>query len=137
MDLREEVIEYAKRFIGVAYVYSGNNPLTGMDCSGLVCECLRAFGLIGFREDLTAQSLSERFKKLPPSINRGCLLFFGASWSSVSHVAISLGDGIMIEAGGGDSTTTNVSLAAKRNAFVRIRRIASRGDLLGGLNIFV
>lgn len=125
--------DYALQFVGTPYKYSGNNPVDGLDCSGLVCELLRSIGMIGAHEDLSAQQLYERLKKQDPVINLrtfGAIAFFGKSLTEITHVAFVLGGGRLIEAGGGDRLTLTRDDAAKKNAFVRIRPIEFRSDLL-------
>ena len=127
-----KISDYAKSFIGVPYIYGGNNPIVGMDCSGLVCECLKAVGILSSHSDFTAQGLYEHFVNIGyPEFAKSdadFILFFGSSRSKISHVAIGIDDKLMIESGGGDSLTTTIEAAKKLNAFVRIRPI--RKDLI-------
>lgn len=133
--MMSEFIEYSRSFLGVPYVFGGNNRLTGLDCSGFVCELLRSVGVVGAFEDLSAQGLW--LKQMPTySLNRvpsvaGTLLFFGKSNSEITHVALQLTELLMIEAGGGDHTTTTVGEAIKRSAMVRMRPIRFRQDYIG------
>jgi len=39
------VVKYAKRFLGVPYVYGGSTPRSGFDCSGLVRYVYSHFGV--------------------------------------------------------------------------------------------
>lgn len=130
--------EYLKSFIGVPYVYGGNNPLTGFDCSGAIMEGLKAFGLA--RGDMTAQQIyNDLVIKRPETkiIDADCLLFFGKSKSMIDHIALTLTSNprLMIEAGGGDDTTDSIESAKKRNAFVRIRPMSSRRDFLTAIKL--
>lgn len=132
------MLDYAMRFLGVPYVYGGNNPITGMDCSGFVCECLKSIGAIGSHCDYSARELFKLLKesqvgKSSRQVERGCILFFGKNTSIISHVGIAINDKIMIESGGGDAGTISKEKAAICNAFVRIRPI--RNDLVGILKI--
>lgn len=129
-----DISDYAKAFICTPYIYGGNVPFLGMDCSGLVSEILKAFGILRFHEDLTAQELFLRLGKVAPvsTGEEGCILFFGVG-GRVSHVAYQLSPALMIEAGGGDSSTQTIEIAAQRSAFVRIRPILSRKDLIGAI----
>ncbi len=138
-------LAYAERFIGTAYHFGtapggGDDPVAGYDCSGLVTEVLRATGDLAYGERLNAQGLHDRFKKksVRPvgAILPGDLLFFGKGLTGIYHVAIAHGSGRMIEAGGGDSATTNDAQAAARNAFVRIRPIAMHRDLVAVVRIW-
>jgi hypothetical protein len=66
-------------------------------------------------------------------VKRGSILFFGKNVTTISHIAISINDKLMIESGGGDAGTISKEKAALCNAFVRIRPI--RSDLVGIIEI--
>lgn len=134
--MMEAVISYLLLFVGTPYIWGGNNPLKGFDCSGLICEGLRSIGAI--KADLGSQELFNHFKGkvgVRSQLARGSLLFFGASQNQISHIAMALDDKIMIEAGGGDRTCLTINDALIKNAFVRIRPINNRSDLVATLKI--
>jgi cell wall-associated NlpC family hydrolase len=60
----------------------------------------------------------------------GSLSFYGKSRALVDHVGICLDNHLMIEAGGGDHTTTTLTEATAKGAFVRMRPIQYRRDFL-------
>jgi cell wall-associated NlpC family hydrolase len=135
MTEMDRLIDYAYSFLGTPYVYGGNNRLTGMDCSGFVCEILRSVGLVGNADDLSAQVLYDKLAPLgikDPNTNddRGRLWFFGASIYAVTHVAFQVDNYRIIESGGGDHTTTALEIAKTRGAMVRIRPTTYRKDWL-------
>jgi len=131
-------LEYAWSFLGTPYKWAGDDPIEGIDCSGLVIECLRAVGKYPHKQDSTANGLFENFawlEKHVTSAEAGCLVFFGKP-SAVTHVAICLSHEVMIEAGGGGSTTLTEEIAAKQNAFVKMSPIKRRSDIVGFINPF-
>ena len=91
-----ELVENAKELIGVKYVWGGNTPAQGLDCSGLLYYIQKKAGSeVG---DMTASEYS----KLGMKIANGCqkagdFLFFGRP---VTHCAIYVGNGYMIESRG-------------------------------------
>jgi len=112
------------------YIFGGNDPTFGVDCSGFAIRMYRTmgYGMV----DMTAQSMHDELKhRFRSGIRRGGLLFFGDTQHKITHVAISLGDGTMLEAGGGDRTTTSEEKARKIGARVRISNI--RSDLVAAL----
>jgi cell wall-associated NlpC family hydrolase len=125
--------DYARSFLGKNYLWGGDNPIEGLDCSGYVCELLRAFGFIG-KHDFTAQSLYNIFsspdKGFATSPALGCLAFYGKSNKAITHVAMCLDRDFIIESGGGGSSTTSLHKAAKQDAFIRIRPRNHRKDLV-------
>ena len=123
---------YALSFVGLPYIYGGNNPVVGLDCSGLVCEILKSVGAIGGKEDLSAQQLFDRFQHSGRwnSYGAGSLVFFGKSVTDISHVAVMIDRFRIVEAGSGDPTVLTVDDAIKKNAFVRVREITNRKDLV-------
>ena len=131
----EAVLAYASSFLHTPYKWGGNNALTGIDCSGFICEILRAGGLLKNSEDMTAQDMYSIFSKPGRGLacvqgHPGCLVFYGKSLTEISHVALCLTPTRIIEAGGGDSKTKTLDDAKARGAFVRVRRIDYRGDFL-------
>jgi cell wall-associated NlpC family hydrolase len=126
------LLAYAMRFVGVPYKWGGDDPLLGIDCSGLVLELLKSQGLVPKSFDTTAQGLYKKYESVKVfKASFGALVFFGADTSKITHVGFALDNKVMIEAGGGDSTTVNLLAAAEKNAFVKIRPILSRSDLVG------
>lgn len=126
----EHLDTLAAAYIGLPYIWGGNTPLPGFDCSGLTCEILRAHGLIG-REDYGASALFDKYKANQTTrYARGCLAFYGKNLASVSHVAVLLSPTTILEAGGGNSECVSVEAATKKGACVRIRPIKHRSDLL-------
>jgi cell wall-associated NlpC family hydrolase len=89
-----DVVDEARKYLGVPYLWGGTDPRRGMDCSGLV---QLVYGNLGV--DLPRVSY-EQAKAGRPVANLaaaqpGDLLAFG---SPVHHIAIYIGNGKMIEA---------------------------------------
>lgn len=127
----QDFLRYAEHFMGVPYIWGGHYPGTGFDCSGFICEVLRSIGLVGDQEHLTALNLYDRFavKSLfnaPPVA--GDLIFYGRSADAIRHVALVTSPYTIIECGGGDQSTTSISLASSIGACVRKRGINHRAD---------
>jgi Cell wall-associated hydrolases (invasion-associated proteins) len=132
------ISEYAQKFIGRPYVWGGDGSGKcggGFDCSGLVLECLWAFGVLP-KGDMTAQGIYKALKKKSwKKVAKGGekdadVLFFGKDVEHITHVAMCIGDGLMVEAGGGTSKCTS---AATSTGMVWIRPIAWRNNLVAAL----
>lgn len=88
------VIDYAKSFIGVPYVWGGSTP-AGFDCSGFVQYVYAAFGKSLPRVTTSQENCGT---VIPVSqAQPGDLLFWGSKGSTY-HVAISLGGSSYIHA---------------------------------------
>jgi len=121
MTAKELAIHYAWQFIGVPYEWGGDNA-QGLDCSGFVGVILRAVGLIGNREDLTASGIYTRFSyAMTEKPKAGNLVLYGSSFKDITHIGFMVSDLHILEAGGGGSKTTDIQKADDHNAFVRAR----------------
>jgi len=120
---------YALALLGKPYKWGGNNAITGFDCSGFVLELLRAGG--HNLPDMSSQKIFDHFKNGQWNVyGLGSLAFYGKDAASITHVAFLLNEYQMVEAGGGNSSTVNLTEAAARNATVRIRTVKFRRDLV-------
>lgn len=129
-DSRGVFVSYLERFIGLPYLWGGDDPMAGFDCSGLVVEGLKAVGIVSNASDWTAHDLFTLFvSKIVTEPSRGCLVFFGKD-GTVRHVGVCVDGRRMIESGGGGSRTQTLQDAMSQNAFVRVRPINMRGDLV-------
>jgi len=126
---------YIMSFLGTPYIWAGDDPIRGFDCSGFAVEILQAAGAIPHRTDFSSQGLYNLFKhqqvvgKLEPQFLD--LVFYGKGSEKVSHVAIFLGDDKIVEASGGGRGTTDEEIAALQNAFIRVRPWHYRSDVVG------
>jgi len=128
------VKEYIENYLGVPYLFGGQTPF-GFDCSGLIVEAFRAIGLLDNKFDTTAQGLYAIFSGIHRGMGMhdgelGALVFFGKNKTNIEHVGFCINALYMYEAGGGNSSVTDTDTAKNKNAFVRMRPIKSRGDLV-------
>ena len=95
-SIGEQVVAYAKQFLGTPYVYGGNGP-NCFDCSGFTKYVYAHFGVTLNRTatDQLANGTAVSKSQLQP----GDLVFFRANTTKpVSHVGIYIGGGQFIHA---------------------------------------
>lgn len=93
---RKSIVDYALNFVGNRYVFGGNDPHTGVDCSGFSRYVLSHAG--GVNLERTAASQSHDGKVISISeAQPGDLIFYGSS-KYINHVAIYMGDGKVVHA---------------------------------------
>ena len=97
-DLRQQVVNYAKSFLGVRYVYGGSTP-KGFDCSGFTKYVFDHFDISLQRTSAKQYSTSvTKIKKA--DLRPGDLVFFStkSGSSTVGHVGIYIGNNNFIHA---------------------------------------
>ena len=124
--------QYAMSFVGIPYKYGGKTPMSGFDCSGLVSEVLKAARILAPHDELNAQQI---FDKISTEgswnvLKAGSLAFYGTDNKHIDHVVFLVDTDTAIGASGGDSTTILVEDAKSRQAFVKMRNVNYRKDLI-------
>lgn len=109
-DVRVDLVNYALQFVGNPYVWGGTSLTNGADCSGFVLSIYAKYG-VSLPHSSKAQAgygTSVSASEAKP----GDLFFYG-SGSSISHVAIYIGNGQIVHA---SSKKTGIKVS---NAFYR------------------
>lgn len=94
-DIRVELCEFAKQYVGNPYVWGGTSLTKGADCSGFVLAVFKEYGIslphysVAQSKEGTAIDVSE---VLP-----GDLIFY-SNGSTINHVAIYIGNGQVVHA---------------------------------------
>jgi cell wall-associated NlpC family hydrolase len=130
------LIFYSLSFIGVPYKYSGESPMEGMDCSAFVQEILKSAGAHPKPGvDLTAQGLYDALESSASSgvHQPGAIAFFGKNVLNITHVGFMIDSYRMVEAGGGGSRVVDLKSACENKAYIRVRPIKNRSDLVAVL----
>lgn len=94
-DVRVDVCQYAKEFLGNPYVWGGTSLTKGADCSGFVLSVFKKYG-VSLPHSSVAQSNSGTSIKVSEA-QPGDLIFYG-NGRSINHVAIYIGGGQVIHA---------------------------------------
>lgn len=95
-DVRVDLVEYAKQFLGNPYVWGGTSLTKGADCSGFV---LSVFKKYGFDLPHHSGSQAKQGTKISASdLLPGDLVFYTNSKGTINHVAIYIGGGQVIHA---------------------------------------
>jgi hypothetical protein len=120
--LREDLINTAKRYIGVAYQWGGNSSSKGFDCSGLTMVVYQLNGL-----ELPRSSKEQWVVGTPvgrSQLLKGDLVFFATSGGkSVSHVGIYLGDNQFLHA---PSKGSKIRISSLSNTYFSSRYLGAR-----------
>lgn len=82
--LRNQIVEYAKQFIGVKYVWAGSDE-NGFDCSGYTSYVMKKYGIILSRtaSGQLAESKEIKFEQA----QKADLVFFGSD-GKITHVGL-------------------------------------------------
>ncbi len=122
---RTQVLNMARKYIGVPYVYGGESP-RGFDCSGYTKY---VFGRLGIK---LPHSSRRQFKMLRPTskLRPGDLVFYRTYTPNVSHVGIYVGGNRFLHA---PSTGKRVRYTNMRYRYWR-KRYAGARTVFKGVN---
>jgi hypothetical protein len=119
----DQVVTEARRYLGVPYVWGGTNPDKGLDCSGLVQLVYKNLGVelprVSYQQATAGTAVTGGLANAKP----GDLLAFN---SPVTHIAIYIGDGKMIEA---PRPGRNVQVSDVYATPTAIRRVIPEGGV--------
>jgi len=123
--LQIRIIEYARKFLGVHYVWGGSNKY-GFDCSGLVLYVYKNFG-INLPHKASMQARLGSYVKRS-ELCAGDLIFFDTNGGhdDITHVGIYMGDNIFIHASSAASNGKKVALSRLEGFYERAYMTARR-----------
>ncbi len=94
--LRQKVVDYALSFVGGPYRYGGNDPRTGVDCSGFTRFVLGNAAGISLPRSSGSQA-TQGIPVSPDQMQPGDLLFYSGG-GGINHVAMYIGSGKVVHA---------------------------------------
>lgn len=94
-ELREEIVDYALKFVGNPYVYGGTSLTNGTDCSGFTMSVYKNFGITINRVSRDQVDSGTVIKR--SELQKGDLVFYG-SGGRINHVAMYMGNGKVVHA---------------------------------------
>ena len=112
-----EIVEYAKEFLGVPYVYGGASP-SGFDCSGFTMYVFDHFGIsmghgaqMQSREGSAVKADKSSKSSLLNNLEVGDLVFFldYETMDEIGHCGIYIGDGNFIHASSGSGYCVKIN----------------------------
>lgn len=129
-----DIVKYAQQFLGTPYVWGGNSLTSGVDCSGLVSQVYKHFGISVARTtyDQIGQGRAIGMNDLQP----GDMVFFDTEKdiAGPDHVGLYIGNGKFIEAPrpGKSVQISDLRSGYYQDTFMGARRVS--GIVGGGPN---
>ncbi len=120
-----EVISYAKQFLGTPYVWGGTDLEKGVDCSGYVFAVMQKFGVTLNRNSasMTSNGVPVKKSELAP----GDLVFFDTDRNGgISHVGIYIGNDQYIHSSSGNKSgviISDITDSYSQTTYVTARRV--------------
>ena len=118
LPLANQVVEFAKQFVGNPYVYGGTSLTNGADCSGFVQSVLANFGI-----SVNRSAYDQLYNGVPVPINNmqpGDIVLYGYN-GVVSHASLYIGNNQIVHAMNSDSGI--VITSATIMPIVAVRRV--------------
>ena len=119
-----DVVEFAKKYLGYKYVAGGSSPSTGFDCSGFTTYVYKHFGISLNRSsrDQIKNGVAVSKNNLQPG---DILIFNGSSNTSIGHVGIYVGGNDFIHAANSREGVIITSLSSSyyQKRYVGARRV--------------
>jgi len=120
------VLGTAESYLGQKYVYGGDIPGTGFDCSGFVQY---VFGQHGLDLPRTSRQQAHAGRALPrraATLQPGDLMLFSSKGRGVDHVAIYVGNNRILHSSAGAGGVVYDDLTTARGKWYLARHVASR-----------
>lgn len=118
----EEIVEYAKQYLGYKYVSGGVSPSTGFDCSGFTLYVYNNFG-ISLNRTASGQ-MNNGIAIDRDNLQLGDLVIFNNdSNTSIGHVGIYIGNGDFIHA---SNPSDGVKITALSTGYYEKRYVGAR-----------
>ncbi len=95
-ERRDSLVEYSMQFLGGRYVYGGNDPHTGVDCSGFTRYILQNGAGVAMNRSAASQVVQGRSISVE-EMRPGDLIFYG-NGRRINHVGMYIGNGQIIHA---------------------------------------
>ncbi len=127
LSQQDKVEQIAFTQLGVPYVFGGNEPGVGLDCSSFVQF---VFSKVGITLPRTAQAQYDSTVHISQSqARKGDLIFFANTYSTsdyITHIGVYLGDGKYIQEGGANVHVTDVNEAYTQEHLVGFGRVINK-----------
>lgn len=94
-DVRVDLCQYAKQFLGNPYVWGGTSLTNGADCSGFVLSVFKKYGVSLPHSSRSQANMGTKINA--SDLKAGDLVFY-AKGGTINHVAIYIGGGQVIHA---------------------------------------
>ncbi len=124
--LEQKIVTYAKKLLGVRYVWGGMSP-KGFDCSGFVKYVFDHFGIILNRVSANQAKQGTAVKKA--DLRVGDLVFFDTDGghNEINHVGIYIGGGKFIQASSASGSSgvviSDIAEGFYSSAYMSARRV--------------
>jgi cell wall-associated NlpC family hydrolase len=124
--IAHNALSAADRYVGIRYVWGGNTPSEGFDCSGFVRYI---FAQQGIQLPRVSRDQAGAGDWLPPRLDAlapGDLMFYAGRDGVIDHVAIYAGDGQIIHASASGRGVRYDDLTSSRGHYYATRMVAAR-----------
>lgn len=119
--LADEIVDYAKTWLGVPYRWAGNSK-NGTDCSGLTYHVFKHFGIDVPRSSRAYSGIGTKVSR--SEIKKGDILMWDTDRNgTIGHVGIYIGDGMFIHASSSKGKVVTRSLSSYSEKYMGARRV--------------
>lgn len=115
-NIRVELVQYAKQFLGNPYVWGGTSLTNGVDCSGYTMQIYKKYGISLPHYSVSQSKIGTRISL--SEAKPGDLVFYDKN-GVINHVAIYIGNGQVIHASNPKSGIKISSASYRTPAVVR------------------
>ena len=119
--LADEIVAYAKTWLGVPYRWAGNSK-NGTDCSCLTYHVFKHFGISVPRSSRAYSGIGTKVSR--SEIRKGDILMWDTDKNgTIGHVGIYIGDGMFIHASSSKGKVVTRSLSSYKEKYMGARRV--------------